>query len=33
MVDIDDDLDSEAFGITDRIVADVLNAVMHPVRT
>ncbi|EAQ07043.1 MULTISPECIES: magnesium transporter [Yoonia] len=29
MVDIDDDLDSEAFGITDRIVADVLNAVMQ----
>jgi magnesium transporter len=29
MADIDDDLDSEAFGITDRTVADVLNAVMQ----
>ncbi len=29
MADIDDDLDAEAFGITDRIVAEVLNAVMQ----
>ncbi|MDA0721552.1 MAG: magnesium transporter [Proteobacteria bacterium] len=29
MADIDDDLDAEAFGITDRTVADVLNAVMQ----
>ena len=29
MADIDDDLDAEVFGITDRTVADVLNAVMQ----
>lgn len=29
MADIDDDLDAEAFGITDRTVADVLDAVMQ----
>lgn len=29
MADIDDDLDAEVFGITDRIVAEVLNAVMQ----